>query len=209
MLIVFEGLHSAGKSTQIAALVQWLRERGALVTLTSWNSSPPLGATITGLKMASALSPIAMVLMEAADLAYRYEHGLRDALDGGDIVVADRWSYSTVVRAVPRGVARDFVRDCFAFAPRPDLVFYLRCTARETLSRRLAAGLPLQGHLIGTDLEPGIGPREGYLRHQGQASRLYDATLPPDTVVLSCHDHPDVLRGLVVAAVQAHLPAGV
>jgi dTMP kinase len=82
MLIVFEGLHSAGKSTQVAALEKWLRDRGASVTLTSWNSSPSLGATITGLKMANALSPIAMVLMEAADLAYRYEHGLCEALDG-------------------------------------------------------------------------------------------------------------------------------
>src|SRR5687767_1150286 len=98
MLVVLEGLYSAGKSTQAALLTQVLRERGVPVVATEWNSSAPLGDTITRLKIDRSVGPTAMVLMEAADLAYRYEAGLCDALAAGSVVVSDRYWYSTVVR---------------------------------------------------------------------------------------------------------------
>ncbi|MEU4792159.1 dTMP kinase [Micromonospora tulbaghiae] len=200
MLIAFEGLHTAGKSTQVDALVRWLGGRVERVVKTAWNSSPPLGASIGRLKSENRVGPLAMVLMEAADLAYRFEEGLRNALSAGGVVVADRWFYSTIVRAVPRGVDEQFVRSCFAFAPRPDIVFHVRCTAQETLNRRVARALPLRGHLVGEDLTPGLDPRTGYLVHQGEAALLYDRVLPQDAVVLPCAQSPDALQARVVAA---------
>ncbi|MEU1762965.1 hypothetical protein [Micromonospora sp. NPDC005652] len=206
MLIAFEGLHGAGKSTQVAALVRRLRDDGVPVVETSWNSSPPLGDRIGRLKIENRLGPLSMVLMEAADLAYRIETELREALDHG-IVVADRWYYSTVVRAVSRAVDERYVRSCFEFAPEPDVLFHLTCTARETLDRRMAAGLPLVGHLIGEDIRPGIEAREGYLRHQGEVAALYERVLPRRRVQLSCQEPPDVLHDRVVNVVHSRLPA--
>ncbi len=199
MLVVFEGLHSAGKSTQVAALVTWLRERRQPVLETSWNSSACLGTRISHLKMNNRLNPLAMVLMEAADLAFRYEDTIRAALDRGDVVVSDRYVYSTIVRAVARGVDEAFVRGCFAFAPDPDLVLYLRCSAEETLRRRVATGLPLCGHLIGQDLKPTADSRTGYLWHQHEISLLYERYLPKDKTALLCTHPPAALHGQVVA----------
>jgi dTMP kinase len=206
MLIAFEGLHSAGKSTQVEALVRRLGADGVPVVRTSWNSSPPLGARIGQLKMKNRLGPLSMVLMEAADLAYRVESGLGEALASGVVVVADRWYHSTVVRAVSRGVDESYVRSCFGFAPEPDLLFQLGCTARETLNRRTAAGLPLVGHLIGEDVRPGIEPTDGYLLHQGEIAALYERVLPMGRIQLRCQQPPDVLHEQVVSAVYASLP---
>jgi dTMP kinase len=212
VLIAFEGLHSAGKSTQVAGLVQWLREHNIPVAPSAWNSSPPLGERITALKVENWLTPVAMVLMEAADLAYRYENGLGEALADGAVVVCDRYFYSTVARGVSRGVRREFIEGCFDFAPTPDLVFYLRCTAQTTLRRRTAGRMSLGGHLSGEDFRPVPDRRQGFLDHQGETAELYEQILPTGTVRIDCLDaKPDIhqrVTAAVAAALQTTTPRG-
>lgn len=204
MLVVLEGLHSAGKSTQAALLTRLLRERGIPAVSTSWNSSVPLGRTITDLKIANDVGPTAMVLMEAADLAYRYEQDLRAALDRG-VVVSDRYFYSTVVRGVVRGVDEAYIRSCFAFAPRPDLVFHLRCAASVTLARRERLGLSLGGHLSGADHRVITDPRQDFLTHQDDMTRQYERVLPETTVPLDATAEPAEVHRLIAERVIAEL----
>lgn len=68
MLVVYEGIHSAGKSAQVDALAEWLRAAGVDHHLTSWNSSAPIGGEITKLKIENRMTPVAMALLEAGDL---------------------------------------------------------------------------------------------------------------------------------------------
>lgn len=185
MLIVFEGIHSAGKSTQSASLARWLRakdEEG--VVETSWNSSEVLGPHITRLKITNALSPMTMVLMEAADLAHRYERELRTTLAAGQVVVSDRYLYSTLVRGMLREVQESFIRDCFAFAPVPDLVFHVRSSGKTTLGRRLAAGRSVGGHMSGEDFRTVTDRRAAFVELQDRTEELYKEVLPPGTVSL-------------------------
>jgi dTMP kinase len=206
MLVVFEGLHSAGKSTQVAALAGALQHRGVTVVTTEWNSSPPLGRRISQLKIDNRLGPTAMVLMEAADLAYRFESQLRDALAGGAVVVSDRYFYSTLVRGIARGIDAGFIRSCFAFAPEPGVVFHLRCAADVTLARREAVGLSIGGHMSGEDHRVVTDRRKGFVSHQSEMGDLYDDVLPDGTVRLDATAPAADLHAKVVAAVTARMP---
>jgi dTMP kinase len=205
MLIAVEGLHSAGKSTCVAAIAGVLRERGLPVVTTEWNSSPPLGPTITRLKVDNLIGPVAMVLMEAADLAYRFETRLRDALANGAVVISDRYHYSTLVRGISRGVDPAYIRSCFSFSAEPDIVFHLRCAAEVTLARREAAGLPIGGHMSGEDYRIVTDRRRGFVEHQNEMAVLYDTVLPDRTVSLDATLPQTDLQAQVLAVVGERL----
>ncbi|WP_177154317.1 dTMP kinase [Actinosynnema pretiosum] len=203
MLIVFEGLHSSGKSTQAGLLAEWLVARGVVPTRTSWNSSTPLGATITDLKIRDRLGPQALVLMEAADLAHRWESGLGEVLAAGGVVISDRYHYSTMARGVIRGISLEHIRECFRFAPEPDLVLHVRCTGRETLRRRLAAGQSLGSHLCGADYRPVVDERAAFVEHQDRMAELYGELLPEGTVDLPLGASREEAHALVLDAYRA------
>ncbi|WP_019545205.1 dTMP kinase [Streptomyces sulphureus] len=202
MLIVVEGIHSSGKSTLSEALARWLRERGERVVETSWNSSEVLGPHITRLKIDNRLRPTTMVLMEAADLAHRYERVLRPALDEGRVVVSDRYLYSTLVRGRLRGVEEGFIRRCFSFAPAPDLVLHVRSSGGTTLERRLSAGQSIGGHMAGEDFRPISDERAAFVELQERTEQLYGEVLPPGTVRLPEGATPAALHSLAAAEVD-------
>lgn len=208
MLVVFEGLHSAGKSTQVKALADVLRRRGLPVVTTKWNSAPPLGRTITQLKVDNRLGPLSMVLMEAADLAYRFESELRAALARGATVISDRYHYTTLVRGIARGVDPAFIRSCFAFAPEPDAVFHLRCAARVTLARRETSGLSVSGHLTGEDYRVVSDRRQAFITHQDEMTSLYERVLPHGTIPLDATAPVAQLHEDIIATVTGRMASG-
>jgi dTMP kinase len=206
MLVVLEGLHSVGKSTQVRALASELRRQGLPVVTTEWNSSPTLGRSITQLKIDNRLGPTALVLMEAADLAWRIESSLGDALARDAVVVSDRWFYSTLVRGLARGIDPAFMRSCFAFAPEPSVVFHLRCDAQVTLARREAAGMSIGGHMSGEDYRAVPDQRRGFVQHQNKAAILYQRVLPAGTIELDATASAADLHAEIVAnVIQKHM----
>ena len=141
--ITFEGIDGAGKSTQIAALVDLLGARGIDVEQTREPGGTPLGERLR-----------ALVLHEAMDLeteallmfAARREHlaaRIRPALAAGRWVVCDRFSDATYAYQVGgRGLAEDKFRALEAWVHpgfQPEVTFLFDLPAEVAAARVAAA----------------------------------------------------------------------
>ena len=97
MFLTLEGGDAAGKTTQAAALEQWLTERGRTVVRTREPGGTALGAEIRALLLhGGAVAPRAAALLYAADRAHHVATVVRPALERGDVVVQDRYLDSSV-----------------------------------------------------------------------------------------------------------------
>ncbi|MFN9540145.1 MAG: dTMP kinase [Planctomycetota bacterium] len=101
MLIVFDGIDGAGKSTQIEATCRWLElRRGAPVRRLRDPGSTPLGMRMRELLLDQhglPIAPLAEVMLFMTARAQLVAEEIKPALARGEWVVCDRFSFSTVV----------------------------------------------------------------------------------------------------------------
>ncbi len=125
-LFVVEGIDGSGKTTQLGLLAKWLTAEGHRVFVTEWNSSALVkAATKTG-KKKNALTPMTFSLLHATDFADRLLYKIIPPLKAGMIVLADRYAFTAFARDATRGVDRQWVRELYSFAVRPDLALYFK-----------------------------------------------------------------------------------
>jgi len=95
VLITFEGVEGSGKTTQMARLGRWLKQRGYRVELTREPDGTALGAGVRSL-FEREPSPLAQVFLF---LAARHQHvaeKIRPWLKRGRIVLCDRYTDATL-----------------------------------------------------------------------------------------------------------------
>jgi len=100
MFLSIDGGDGTGKSTQIALLVAWLRERGLAVTTCRDPGSTPLGEAVRGLLLDRddlAIHRRSEMLLYMAARAQLVEEIIRPALGRGEWVVCDRYLLANVV----------------------------------------------------------------------------------------------------------------
>ena len=68
------------------------------------------------------------------------------------IVLADRYAYTAFARDATRGVDRQWVRELYSFAVRPDLAVYFRVPIEVSLDRLLARRVKLKFYEAGMDM---------------------------------------------------------
>ncbi len=134
-LICVEGIDGSGKSTQIIMLRDWLKSKNIDVIHTEWNSSNLICKTTKMAKKKNLLSPRTYSLLHAVDFADRLEQIIKPALKAGFVVLADRYVYTAFARDAARGVDRNWVRNMYSFAIRPDLTLYFHIDADISLDR--------------------------------------------------------------------------
>ena len=134
-LIVVEGTDGVGRSTQIETLKAWLELNGHAVMTTGLTRSALMGKVISEAKSGHRLNPHTYSLLYLADFADRLEEQIIPALKSGFIVIADRYIYTTFARAVVRGIPKEWIRQAYAFAPAPHLVFYLKISIENLIPR--------------------------------------------------------------------------
>src|SRR5438105_9572931 len=151
-LFVVEGIDGSGKTTQLALLAKWLSAEGHRVFVTEWNSSAIVkAATKTG-KKKNALTPMTFSLLHATDFADRLLYKIIPPLKAGMIVIADRYAYTAFARDVTRGVDRQWVRELYSFAVKPDLTLYFRVPIDVSLERLMARRVQLTFYEAGMDV---------------------------------------------------------
>jgi len=151
-LFVVEGIDGSGKTTQLGLLAKWLIAEGHRVFVTEWNSSALVkAATKTG-KRKNALTPMTFSLLHATDFADRLLYKIIPPLKAGMIVLADRYAYTAFARDATRGVDRQWVRELYSFAVRPDLALYFRVPIDVSLDRLMARRVKLKFYEAGMDL---------------------------------------------------------
>jgi dTMP kinase len=177
-LFVVEGIDGSGKTTQLGLLAKWLAASGRRVFVTEWNSSALVKAATRAGKKKNALTPMTFSLLHATDFADRLLYKIIPPLKAGMIVLADRYAYTAFARDVARGVDRDWVRDLYSFAVRPDLAVYFRVTIDVSLDRLLARRVKLKFYEAGMDMGWSANPTDSFRIFQSKVLEEYDRMVP-------------------------------
>ncbi len=136
LLIAFEGIDGAGKTTQTAMLVEFLVSVGEIVVNSKEPTNGPWGKVIRESATTGRL-PLSDELEHFIE--DRKEH-VRDlilpALRSGKTVILDRYFYSTIAYQGARGNhVEDLTRQMLEIAPEPDVVLLLDVPPEVGLSR--------------------------------------------------------------------------
>jgi dTMP kinase len=98
--LVLDGPDGGGKTTQVARLADWLRERGLDVVTCRDPGGTALGNRLRAIVMERDTVPIAIrseMLLFMARRAQMVEEVIRPAMEAGHVVVCDRFLLATIV----------------------------------------------------------------------------------------------------------------
>jgi dTMP kinase len=114
-------------------------------------------------------------LLHATDFADRLLYKIIPPLKAGMIVLADRYAYTAFARDATRGVDRQWVRELYSFAVRPDLSLYFKVPIDVSVDRLTARRVKLKFYEAGMDLGWSTSPIESFRMFQGRVLDEYDA----------------------------------
>src|SRR5882724_4927992 len=181
LLIAFEGLDQSGKQTQAELLRDRLKEEGRKARLVSF---PDYGTSI-GEEIARALAgerdyePDVMQLLYVAN-RYERKADLQRWIDGGLILVCDRYTASSVAYGEAQGLDPAWLEDLQRFLPRAALTIMLDIAPETAVKRKSVdrdkyeRDLALQGRV-----------RESYLRQASASPHAWvvlDGERPKDAI---------------------------
>ena len=145
LFISFEGLDGSGKTTQMRRLAKRLRAGGHVVLETVEPGGTEIGGKIRQVLLDAAnqeLSPIAELLLYFASRAQNVDERIGPALRRGEIVLADRFTDSTLVyQGCGRGLGAETVLALDRVACRglkPDLTLLVDIDVETSLARARA-----------------------------------------------------------------------
>ena len=173
-LIVIEGPDGVGRSTQIAELKRWLETRGSAVVETGFTRSALAGKGIKQAKQGHTLGSITLFLYYATDFGDIVEGQIIPGLRSGYIVLADRYIYSAIARAVVRGADQQWIREVYGFAPVPDAVLYLKIGVTELIERTINSGKGFNYWESGMDLRLGNDMFDSFKEYQSRVLSQFD-----------------------------------
>ena len=137
MLIAFEGLDQSGKQTQAELLRDYFKQQGRKARLVSF----PDYATSIGEEIARALQgerdygPDVMQLLYVAN-RYERKPDLQRWLDGGLILVCDRYTASSVAYGEAQGVDPVWLTDAQKYLPPAALTIMLDIAPETAVHRK-------------------------------------------------------------------------
>lgn len=139
--ISFEGIDGSGKSTQLRLLAGELRFKGYNVLPTVEPGGTPLGRRLREafLETEENVSPLAELLLFAADRAQHVEFLIKPALAEGKIVISDRYADATAAyQGAGRGFPEKTVSQIIKLATsglKPDLTLFFDLSVEKAVER--------------------------------------------------------------------------
>ncbi len=190
MFISFEGPDGSGKSSQIPALADFLREKGHEVLLTREPGGTEIGDQVRQVLFDmrnKAMHPRSETLLFLASRAQIVEEVIRPALAGGKVVLSDRYADSTLAyQGYGHRADLEELSTIIQYATgglTPDLTLLLDVDPEVGLSRRDTGGD--WNRLDDYDLEFHQRVRSGYqklLQAEPQRWVIIDAAQTPEEV---------------------------
>ena len=172
-LIVIEGADGSGRTTEVALLREWLEVEGHAVVDTGLRRSTLVAEEIDRAKQGHTLGATTMALLYAVDFADQLENKIVPALAAGATVLADRYIYTLMARAVVRGASREWARRLYGFALRPDLIVFLEARPEILLHRAIAKYGSLDYWESGMDLSLSRDLFESFFSYQERMSKEF------------------------------------
>ncbi|WP_243888813.1 dTMP kinase [Dermatophilus congolensis] len=199
LFVVFEGGDGAGKSTQVARLVEALSSRGECVVATREPGGTAVGAQIRQVLLhGQQVAPAAEALLFAADRAQHVQTVIRPALAAGAVVVCDRYVDSTFAYQGARDdLDMEGLRGLVAYATGglvPDVTVLLDVSAQVGAARR-------GGDRDRIEAEPDSfhqAVRDGFLERARCAPQRYlvlDAAAPVEEIAAAVLGRVESLLG--------------
>ena len=218
MLITFEGIDGAGKSTQVIQLKRHLVERGREVLALREPGGTPVAEEIRELLLESHndITPVGELLLFAASRAELVQQVIRPALESGSDVILDRFFDSTTAyQGYGRGLDLGMLAEINRIASCglvPDLTFFLDLTPEDALIRKFSEkSLPLAFESEELDRMENSGldfyrrVRDGYHQIAGENPKrivMIDALLSQTEI------HRRIVESLETFALKANNGAG-
>jgi dTMP kinase len=165
-LIVVEGADGSGRSTQIDLLRNWLERRGYPTANVGLKRSMLVSRELEQAMQGNILGVRTLSLFYATDFADQLENRIIPALRSGFIVLADRYIYTLMARAMVRGVEPAWVRDVYSIALVPDAVFYLTVSPKILVERNLRKHAALDYWESGMDMHRSSNMYASFIEYQ-------------------------------------------
>jgi dTMP kinase len=189
VLVTFEGIEAAGKSTLIAALSERLSSVGDAVLVTREPGGTPLGDSLRALfkDPAYQIDGVAEVMLLNASRAQLVADVIGPALREGRTILCDRFFDATIAyQGFGRGLEVEMLLDlCLAATRRiaPDLTFLIDIPVEVSAQRVRARGFPDRLEREGAAFHEAV--RHGYLELARRFNRIVvlDGMLPPGELV--------------------------
>ena len=197
LLIVFEGIDGAGKSTHLRRLAHWLDVQGLDHVAQREPTDGPHGQRLRALaaKGRDAICPEEECRLFLLDRRDDVEHNIRPALEAGRIVLLDRYYFSTMAYQGALGLdVWRILRQNESFAPQPDLVLYLDANPEVALNRIRK----------GRDEGPNLFEKGEYL---AQVRALFQSFQFPFWRTIDSDAAPDQVFAAIASAARALLEA--
>ncbi|HEV2449903.1 MAG TPA: thymidylate kinase [Thermoplasmata archaeon] len=166
-LIVVEGADGSGRTTEVALLKEWLEVEGHPVVDTGLRRSGLVADQIDRAKQGHTLSATTMALFYAADFADQLENKIVPSLAAGTTVLADRYIYTPIARAIVRGATRAWATRLYGFALVPDLTVFLDARPEILLHRAIGKYGSLDYWESGMDMSLSRDRFESFFSYQG------------------------------------------
>jgi dTMP kinase len=185
VLVTFEGIEAAGKSTLIAALSERLSSAGEPVLVTREPGGTPLGDSLRALfkDPAYQIDGVAEVMLLNASRAQLVADVIIPALRESRTIFCDRFFDATIAyQGFGRGLEVEMLLDlCLAATRRiaPDLTFLVDIPVAVSMERVRARGTPDRLEREGSAFHDAV--RQGYLELARRFNRIVvlDGMLPP------------------------------
>lgn len=173
-LIVIEGADGSGRTTETDLLREWLEVQGHAVVDTGLRRSTLVSEQIDQAKQGHTLGATTMALFYSVDFADQLENKIIPSLAAGSTVLADRYIYTLMARAVVRGASREYAERLYGYALRPDLVIFLDARPEILLHRAIAKYGSLDYWESGMDLYLSRDRFESFFLYQKKLRAEFD-----------------------------------
>ena len=173
-LIVLEGSDGSGRSTQIALLTEWLESQGFAVQTMGLRRSYLVAEDIDDLLANNAVTRMTLALMYATDFYDQLEHRIVPALRSGMIVLADRYIFTLIARAVVRGIDREYLHGLYEMSLRPQLTFWLNVKPEAAFEREFKKSHAISYWEAGRDMSLSSDLYKSFIRYQGMVKKEFE-----------------------------------
>jgi dTMP kinase len=177
MVITFEGLDYSGKSTQVKLLSDRLTVKNYRVLVLREPGGTEIGEKIRKMlldKANTGMTEASELFLFSASRSQLIQEVVRPALEGGMVVICDRYFDSTTAyQGYGREIARiviDAINQYATGGLMPDLTFFLDIPIRE-IEKRMNAAKTNKDRMESNGIEFYERVRNGYLQIAQQESR--------------------------------------
>jgi thymidylate kinase len=125
-LVAIEGSDSVLTAEFSTRLHESLTQRGLSVLVTRWDASALFSDFVAAPVEERDLSPRTLMLLYAADLAFRLRWEIQPALEDGHVVLATPYVATGIAFGVATGLSQDWLQALFRFTPAAARTVVLR-----------------------------------------------------------------------------------